>query len=90
LVGGGVFVILFFVIFFRPSLPILDLLIFLGFLPRLPLPAHLTPMYPADEPGGSPRRRGGANHPTGFPQPCPRRASRQSVSTHPRPTDVDA
>ena len=40
LVGGGVFVIFFFVIFLRPSLPILVLLIFLGFLPRPPLPVH--------------------------------------------------
>jgi SNF family Na+-dependent transporter len=33
LVGGGVFVIFFFVIFFRPSLPILILPFLLGFLP---------------------------------------------------------
>jgi len=40
-VGGGVFVIFFFVIFFRPSLPILILLIFLGFLPPAPVDAAL-------------------------------------------------
>jgi len=39
---GGVFVIFFFVIFFRPSLPILVLLIFLGLLPQPPLSVRPT------------------------------------------------
>jgi hypothetical protein len=59
LVGDGLFVVFFFVIFLFPSLPILVLLIFLGFFPWPPLPVHLDEGVPTRRPQGKPP---GAHH----------------------------